>query len=182
MRKWTFIYAEGHKVIFASPEVVDLVKKVLDRRAVTINQEVPKDEAWVDNPGMVLMNRGIWSGVIDDLKVEIPVVDFHDFLRQIKQHLNDPTYNGDKDPDRGYRSIYGWMHCIALTQDQYQELHDLMVSEADAVQAQADEEDERLINAIQRANDDLKKIGSTTTIESYRTQLSTPLPINGKWN
>lgn len=184
MRSWKFIHGDGFKVIYASPEVEHLVKDTLSRRVSEILDERDVEHAWVDNPGMCLANRAIWRGEIDGLAIEIPVSDFPDFLRQLKEHLNDASFNSEKDAERGYRSVYGWMHCIAMTQEQYQMLHDLMVQEGDAMQARADEETEKLISVCRRANEQLAESGMNVRVESMMTNLTEVQgPIGGgSWN
>jgi hypothetical protein len=180
-RTWTFIHAESLKVIYASPEVVDEVKESIKRRGLVINSEMQKDEAFVDNPGMCLINRQYWSGIVDGLKIEIPVSDFYDFFMQITLHLNDPVYK-DSDPERSYRTIYGWLHVIALTDEQYRDLQSLMIKDADDVRIIADKESERLEGSLRRANEQLGKDNVSVTIKTRRLDPELPGPIDGSWN
>lgn len=186
MKKWILVRAEGFKAIFAAPEVVDLVRARMIRSQVQIadlNEEC--DVAWVDNPGMCLVDRAMWSAVIDDLRVEIPASDFHDFMRQLRDSVNKPEFNSENDPNRGYRSIYGWINCIALTQEQYEKLLAAMIIDADSVKAIADDEDARFARAIKLANEKLKQDGVGVEVRSMKADLlNDPKPLNpdGKWN
>lgn len=183
MRKWTFIHAAGHKVIFASPEVVELVRATLKKRNAEVIDDRAHEPAWIDRPGMTMASRGYWKGEVDGLKIEIPYTDFHSFLVQLKENATNPGFNGDNDQEREYRSVYGWMHCIAMTQSQYDELLRLMITDADAVQVLADEENERFTKAIERVNEDLRALGNETRVISARAGLAgKSSPVGGRWN
>lgn len=185
-RRWLFIHAEGHKVIWASPEVVEHVKDTLAKRNASISSEEEREAAWVDRPGMVLVDRNIWSINVDGLQIDIPASDFDSFLEQVRAHKDDAGFNGDNDASRKYRSVYGWLHVIAMTQGQYDALYEAMLDAAPAVRILAQEEEDRLLAGLRLANERLAQEGKAVQFKRFeRLDQLMPgpsQPLGGKWN
>lgn len=186
-RKWIFIHATGHKIIWATPEVADDVLNVLKDRSATVEKEIQKDVAFIDLPGMCLVDRKIWKGAVDGLSVEMPYTDFPQILRQMKQNINNPSFNGDEDPNRSYRSVYGWQHCLAMTQAQYEELYDEMILSVENVQSAVDEELDDLNVKLDKIHDLINQIPFIENVEINSKNLNFENlnqkgPIGGVWN
>ena len=173
-RQWHFLMASGYKAMFISPEVKDLVVPSVKASSEEVYAEEAAERAFVDCPGMCLMNRQLWEVELDGLKIAIPATDVMDFLRQMRELREDPKF-----VNRGWYNVYGWRQVISLSKAQYEGLISLMERDLADIRRRADEDDDKLRQGIQRANEELAAKGVPVQVVSPRLVKD---PIDGDWN
>lgn len=176
MKKWKFLRVAGYKSLFVSPDVIDQVMSDLKQKGSEIFECVDSDNAFVDLPGMCLVDRKLWKGEIDGLTIEIPATDVGSILVSMKKNVDLKKF-----VDRGWWNVYGWIHCLSLSKDQYLSLIAALERDYEWAEAAADADVARLQAGIKQVNEELAAQGKGVSIVSAKSsQLNKP--INGDWN
>jgi len=93
------------------------------------------EEAAIDLPGMIRMDRGWWSCDIDVGRVAFPVLNVRDLRRQLVS-LPLRTFNDGTE----YYKLHGWLVCLVLTPEQRDSILQALADDWDAIEAREDKE------------------------------------------
>ena len=124
----------------------ELIEEVgIDEKTVVEMQ--PTDQGYIDNPGMVLMDRSYQNIKIDTFKLVIPTEDFEYFHDRLRDAPVRRFRNGDE-----YHKIHGWQACAIFTRDQRETLVDAMAEILPDVRMTAEQESLEFSRRLNRAN------------------------------
>lgn len=146
---WRFIVWRGCKGQYIPPQ---LFKQLEDEFRERLGRHDPpeelcvdhddhdkeRDEAAIDLPGMIRMDRGWWSCDLDVGRVSFPVLDVRDLRRQLVT-LPLRTFKDGTE----YYKLHGWLMCVVLTPQHRDVILQALKDDWDSIEVRENEEIER---------------------------------------
>lgn len=163
-KPWLVLVADGWKHHYVPSELIEDISEDARRRFHEVQDVHNSDYAWMDLPGMIMVDRSIQDLDLDGgLRVSIPSEHFGYFAGAIMSaeprigHITGKTY---------YK-VHGWLHCTVLTQAQRDQLGELILARfkkvVEIAKAEAEEFDRRLASipnvASSKSPSSMKKAG-----------------------
>jgi hypothetical protein len=105
------------------------------------------EEACLDQPGMVMTDRGWETFEADGLRISFPTAEFEDFYDDLR-HLPRREFENRV----GYYKLHGWLHCIVMTVKMRDEAVQIMARLLPAVRERAKAEDAEWDRRIEEMN------------------------------
>lgn len=168
--EWRFLLIEGWKGHFVPEHLAaELIDDAIARGHDSFALDVPKDTAFIDLPGMVMVDRKLQTINVGDLPLEIPVSDFGTFLNHLKK-LKPRVFAGGQT----YRKLHGWLHCIVIPEASYTKMVLDMTTMLPAVEIMADQENKEFVRRLDEVNKDGVKVISHRDTELLK-KLAPPL-------
>jgi len=136
--RWYKVLASGFKLIYYPESLRDAVISRIGNADFTLD-EITDDPAFVDYPGMCLVDRKTWTAKLSSGHViEMPITDFHSFLHQVND-IARSTHAGVT-----YYRLFGHLAVVAMTSEMVSELRGLMARDKLMIEKEAALETERL--------------------------------------